>query len=84
VLHAFELQVRRTPKSATRGGARGDEKRKKKNDVPTYLLFFAKNLKKHVRFFYRIFEFPSPRNAQKRDKKNVEKKSALDFWSNFL
>jgi hypothetical protein len=24
-------------------------------------------------FFYRVFELPSPRNAQKRDKKNREK-----------
>jgi hypothetical protein len=24
-------------------------------------------------FFYRVFELPSPRNAQKRDKKNQEK-----------
>jgi hypothetical protein len=34
-------------------------------------------------FFYRVFELPSPRNAQKRDKK-IEKKSVLDFWSNFF
>ena len=35
-------------------------------------------------FFYRVFELPSSRNAQKRDKKKFEKKSVLDFWSNFL
>ena len=35
-------------------------------------------------FFYRVFELPSSRNAQKRDKKKIEKKSVLDFWSNFL
>jgi hypothetical protein len=35
-------------------------------------------------FFYRVFELPSSRNAQKRDKKKLEKKSVLDFWSNFL
>jgi hypothetical protein len=34
--------------------------------------------------FYRVFELPSSRNAQKRDKKEFEKKSVLDFWSNFL
>jgi hypothetical protein len=35
-------------------------------------------------FFYRVFELPLPRNAQKRDKKKIEKKSVLDFWSNVL
>ena len=35
-------------------------------------------------FFYRVFKLPSSRNAQKRDKKKFEKKSVLDFWSNFL
>jgi hypothetical protein len=35
-------------------------------------------------FFYRVFELPSPSNAQKRDKKKFEKKSVLDFWPNFL
>jgi hypothetical protein len=29
--------------------------------------------------FYRVFELPSPRNVQKRDKKKIEKKSVLDF-----
>jgi hypothetical protein len=74
-------QEPRAQHAAEQGATR---KKQQKNDVPTYLLFFAKKLKKHVRFFYRIFEFPSPRNAQKRDKKNFEKKSGLDFWSNFL
>jgi hypothetical protein len=35
------------------------------------------------RFFCRVFELPSPRNAQKRDKK-IEKKSVLIFLSIFL
>jgi hypothetical protein len=35
-------------------------------------------------FFYRVFELPSSRNAQKRDKTKFERKSVLDFWSNFL
>jgi hypothetical protein len=35
-------------------------------------------------FFYRVFELPSSRNAQKRDLKKIEKKSVLDFWSIFL
>jgi hypothetical protein len=34
-------------------------------------------------FFYCVFELPSPRNAQKRDKQNREK-SVLDFLSIFL
>jgi hypothetical protein len=34
--------------------------------------------------FYRVFELPSSRNAQKRDKRKFEKKSVLDFLSNFL
>jgi hypothetical protein len=29
--------------------------------------------------FYRVFELPSTRNAQKCDKKQIEKKSVLDF-----
>jgi hypothetical protein len=36
-----------------------------------------------VRFFYRVFELPSPRNAQKRDKKNREK-MGFGFLSIFL
>jgi hypothetical protein len=35
-------------------------------------------------FFARVFGLSSPRNAQKRDKKKSERKSVLDFWSNFL
>jgi hypothetical protein len=66
--------------------ARGDEKKNKKSDVPTYLLFFKKPQKTRP-IFYRVFELPSPRNAQKRDKNKTEKKSVLavlDFWPNFL
>jgi hypothetical protein len=35
------------------------------------------------RYFYRVFELPSPRNAQKRDKQ-IEKKSVLDFLVDFF
>jgi hypothetical protein len=34
--------------------------------------------------FYRVFELPSPRNAQKRDKKQIEKKTVWDFLVDFL
>jgi hypothetical protein len=34
--------------------------------------------------FYCVFELPSPRNAQNRDKKKIVKTSVLDFWSNFV
>jgi hypothetical protein len=34
--------------------------------------------------FNRVFELPSSRNAQKRDKQKFEKKSVLGFWSIFL
>jgi hypothetical protein len=40
-----------------------------------------------VRFIFRDLSFdielPSPRNAQKRDKQEIEKKSVLDFWRIF-
>jgi hypothetical protein len=35
-------------------------------------------------FFYRVFELPSPRNAQKRDKKKIEKQSVWDFLVDFF
>jgi hypothetical protein len=35
-------------------------------------------------FFYRVFELPSSRSAQKRDKQKFEKISVLGFWSIFL
>jgi hypothetical protein len=34
--------------------------------------------------FCGVFELPSPRNSQKRDKKKTDKKMVLDFWSIFL
>jgi hypothetical protein len=49
--------------------------------LPTY--FFCKKSQKTRPILNRIFELPSPRNAQKRDKK-FKKKLALGFWSNFL
>jgi hypothetical protein len=36
-----------------------------------------------VRFFYRVFELPSPRNAQKRDKRNREK-MGFGFFVDFF
>jgi hypothetical protein len=44
--------------------------------APGLIRFFS-------RFFYRVFELPSPRNVQKRDKK-IEKKSVLDFLVDFF
>jgi hypothetical protein len=35
-------------------------------------------------FFYRVFELPSPRNAQKRDKKKSREKVGFGLVSNFL
>jgi hypothetical protein len=37
-----------------------------------------------LRFFYRVFELPSPRNAQKRDKKKSRKNQFWIFLSIFL
>jgi hypothetical protein len=63
----------------------------KKNDGPWGGWLVPRRPKKYqgwskqiARFFYRVFELPSPRNAQKRDKKNREKKWVLDFLSIFL
>jgi hypothetical protein len=39
---------------------------------------------KKCEIFYRVFELPSPRNAQKRDKTKSRKKSILVFLSIFL
>jgi hypothetical protein len=36
------------------------------------------------RFFYRVFELPSPRNAQKRDKNKIEKQSVWFFFVDFF
>jgi hypothetical protein len=55
------------------------KKIKKATYLPTYLFF--KKPQKTRPIFYRVFELPSPRNAQKRDKNYFEKKSVLDFWS---
>jgi hypothetical protein len=41
--------------------------------VPGLVRFFCE-------IFYRVFELPSPRNAKKREKKKIEKKSVLDFF----
>ena len=71
-----------------RGPAKGPPK-KKKSVTPVVGRWVKVRKRTRVRFnfsifFYRVFELPSSRNAQKRDKKKFEKKSVLDFWSNFL
>jgi hypothetical protein len=40
--------------------------------------------KTNCEFFYRFFELPSPRNAQKRDKKKIEKKIGFGFFVDFF
>jgi hypothetical protein len=45
--------------------------------VPGLVSFFP-------RFFYRVFELPSPRNAQKRDKTNPEKNGFGFFRHDFF
>jgi hypothetical protein len=69
----YTLHLHRTARVRVGRPWQGAPKKKKKNDVPTYLLFlrffeiFWSDFRK---YFYGVFGLLMQRNGQKRDKKN--------------